>query len=58
MAADPKTTLDRAVTDQTRRLHRDAHVPLAPLDKASVLAHLRAQLAQLEESTEVTHGDA
>lgn len=48
MAANPTTTLDRAVTEQNRRLHRDA--PLTPplVDKRRVLAHLRAQLAELQ----------
>ncbi|MDK6078939.1 hypothetical protein [Massilia varians] len=47
------------MTDSSRRTHRDLWpVPVrAPVDKASILAHLRAQLAALQNG-EVAHGDA
>lgn len=59
MAAESNLTLDRIVTDSSRRTHRDLWpVPVrAPVDKASILAHLRAQLAALQNG-EVAHGDA
>ena len=40
-----------------RRLYRDVPAP-APIDKSRVLAHLRAQLAELEASKEAANGDA
>ncbi|WP_027864273.1 hypothetical protein [Massilia alkalitolerans] len=50
MAADSNPTLDRIVTDSSRRTHRDLWpVPVrAPVDKVRVLAHLTAQLAALQ----------
>lgn len=57
MAAESFQTLDHAVTEFQRRLHRDAPVR-AKVDKASVLAHLRAQLAELQASEEVADGNA
>lgn len=59
MAADSNVTLDRAVIEASRRTYRDLWpVPVrAPVDKARVLAHLLAQLAELQRK-EVAHGDA
>jgi len=59
MAADSNVTLDRAVIEASRRTYRDLWpVPVrAPVDKACVLAHLLAQLAELQRK-EVAHGDA
>lgn len=59
MVAESNVTLDRIVTDSSRRTHRDLWpVPVrAPVDKARVLAHLSAQLAALQND-EVAHGDA
>ncbi|WP_177207867.1 hypothetical protein [Massilia yuzhufengensis] len=44
--------------EQSRRTYRDAPPAAAPVDKARVLAHLQTQLALLEASREVAHGDA
>ena len=57
MAADPKTTLDRAVTEQNRRLLRDASPAPAPVDKRIIRARLEAMLAELQ-SEECANGIA
>lgn len=57
MAVEPKPRTVEAELQARRRLLRDAPAP-APVDKARVLAHLQAQLAILQASQEVAHGDA
>ena len=57
MAAEVKPRAIEAELQARRRLLRDAPTP-APVDKGRVLAHLRAQLAELQASQEVAHGDA
>lgn len=59
MAAESNTTLDRAVTEPSRRTYRDmCQAPArVTVDKPRVLAHLRAQLAALQNE-EGAHGDA
>jgi len=57
MASEMKAHATEAESPARRRLNRDAaEKPL--VDKARVLAHLQAQLAQLEQSEEVTHAGA
>lgn len=56
MAAEVMRTLEAELSAR-RRMLRDAPAP-APVDKVRVLAHLRAQLEQLQQSEEVVHGDA
>lgn len=55
MAVEVKPRAMQAEPQVRRRLLRDAP---APVDKGRVLAHLRAQLAELQASQEVAHGDA
>jgi hypothetical protein len=57
MAVEVKPRAMQAELQVRRRLLRDAPAP-APVDKGRVLAHLRAQLAELQASQEVAHGDA
>lgn len=54
---ETKPRVIEAELQARRRLLRDAPAP-APVDKARVLAHLRAQLAEFQASQEIAHGDA
>lgn len=56
MAVEVKPRTMEAELQARRRMLRDAPAP-APIDKARVLAHLRAQLAELQ-GEEVYHADA
>lgn len=57
MAVEVKPRTMESELQARRRLLRDASAP-APVDKARVLAHLRAQLAELKARQEVAHGNA
>lgn len=57
MPFDAQPILVNSELQAKRRFYRDVPAP-APIDKSSVLAHLRAQLAELEASKEVVNGDA
>ncbi len=57
MAVEQKPRTVEAELRARRRVRRDTPVAV-PVDKPRVLAHLLAQLALLEASKEVEHGDA
>lgn len=57
MPFDVQPTPVTTETQVKRRVHRDQPTP-ARIDKVRVLAHLRAQLAELETSKETMNGNA